>query len=193
MNGVLGFFAEWGRAIISLSSLGTLGVALQFYRVWRAGRTSDEAQRQSALKLDQDGDGAIRDHYATELTALREQIIKSGNAHAEREQLSAARHREQLTAADERFRIAMEAADGREAECQRQVRGLREEVQALSEEIIGLRHQLGQSSRSAIILAATAPSLPIREAADRAADAIGAVHDGIAAIPHHERSANDGD
>jgi len=187
MNEIASFFAEWGRAIISVSSLGTFAFAARFYFQWRANNRADAQVEQNGDKIKLDGDKAIRDHYATELTALREQIVKSGDAHAERERLSAERHREQLTAADQRFQIAMDAADGREAECQAQVRVLRGEIQALSEEVIGLRHQLGQSSRSAIILAASSPSLPIREAADRAADAIGAVADGIAAIPHHER------
>jgi chromosome segregation ATPase len=176
--GVSGWIAEnWLRVVLAVTSSATLGVAVQFYRIWRSARSADR-------KLDVDEADGIRDHYAAELAALRAQIVTSGTAHAERAREAEERYRAGLRAADERHDAAMRAADEREAQCQENVRELRSEVRHLSDEIIGLRRQLGQSSKSAIVLATHAPTETIKASAERAATAL----DELEARAHeHER------
>lgn len=159
---------NWLRVILALTSTSTTAIALRFYTVWRKGKSDD-------AKLEQDGDAKIRDHYAAELAALREQIIKSGEQHAQRATQAAERYEAMLRAADERHAAAMIAADEREAACHGEVRQLREEVRVMADEIIGLRRQLGQAAKSAIVLATHAPGVGLVEAADRAADALDAL------------------
>lgn len=159
---------NWLRLILALTSTSTTAIALRFYTVWRKGKSDD-------AKLEQEGDAGIRDHYARELTQLREQVVKSGEAHAARAAVQTERYEAMLRAADDRFAAAMEASGEREAKCHAEVRLLREEMSKMSEEIIGLRRQIGQTGRSAIILATHAPSETIQHSAERAADAIEAL------------------
>jgi hypothetical protein len=153
---------------VAFTSTGTLGFAGAAYRTWRNGRSTDR-------KVDVDEADGIRDHWAAELAALRTQIIQSGERHAEREARSQERYEAGLAAANARHDAAMDAADEREAACQAQVRELRLEVRDLSAEIIGLRRQLGQSARSAIVIATHAVSEDIQHSADRAAAALDAL------------------
>lgn len=159
------FGENWARVIVALTSTGTLTLALKFYMAWTKNRSDEK-------KIDLDGDAKIREHWAAELAALRDQISKSGEAHAQRAAAAEDRYRNGLKAADERHEAAMKAADEREAACHAEVQGLREQVRELSDEIVGLRRQLGQAARSAIVIATHAPSDTIVEAADRAADAL---------------------
>jgi len=142
-------------------SAGTFTVALSGYRIWRKGKTDDLKVASDTLKIEADVADRLSAHYATELASLREQIITSGNAHADRQER-----------ADRRYTASMHAADERERECQAQVSTLRDEVRKLSEEVFGLRRQLSQNSRSAIILAGQVPTDDIAAAAERAAMAL---------------------
>jgi len=167
MSSEMSWIAEnWARLVVAASSLGTLRFAQMAYGIYRKGRSED-------LKTEADGDTNLRDHYAKELQSLRDQITRSGEQHAERAEAMASRHRAAMIAADERFDRAMSAADAREAACQAEVRELRKDVSRLSEELIGLRRILAQTSRSAIVLAGQVPTETIETAAGRAADAIG--------------------
>lgn len=188
MNGAteLSWLGEnWARIIVSLTSIVSASTIVAGYRVWRNGKSAD-------LKVETDGDGQLRIHYAAELQSIRDQLTKSSAAHVQRAADAEARHREAMIAADERFNRAMLASDEREAACQAEVRLLRDEVRKLSEEIFGLRKNMGQSGRSAIVLAAQVPSLDIQTAADRAADALTDHDERLHALPHHEGTSTNG-
>lgn len=156
MQPEIGWIAEnWSRVIVSITSTATAGFAAQAYRVWRRGKSDD-------LQIGTTRETALRDHYATELASLRNQIIKSGEAS----------HNRQM-AADDRYNQAMKASDEREAACLQRVDSLMARVDELQEIVAGFRDNLRQTERSAIILATHAPSIPIQEAAGRAAVALG--------------------
>lgn len=178
-NDVSWLAENWARIIVAATSTGTLGFAGAFYRTWRKGRTDD-------LKTDTDADGKLRDHYAAELQSLRDQIRASGEADAKRAVQAEERHRKAMEAADDRFNRAMTASDEREAASQAEIRLLREEVRKLSEEIFGLRKNVGQAGRSAILLATHSPSADIVDVADRAATALGEHEERLRALPHSE-------
>lgn len=170
---------NWARVTVSLTSAGTMGFAGAFYNSWRKGKSDD-------LKTEVDGDTKLRDHYTTELQSIRDQLTKSSEAHVKRAVEAEERHRLAMTAADERFNRAMAAADEREAACQGEVKLLREEVRKLSDEILGLRKNVGQAGRSAILLASHSPGSNIIEAADRAATALTEHEERLQSIPHAE-------
>lgn len=152
--------------LTTLFSAGTFAIAANAYRTWRRGKTDDLKIEADTLKIEADVADRLSAHYATELASLRDQIIKSGEAHQDRQER-----------ADRRYTASMEAADQRERECQEQVGTLRKEIQKLSDEVFGLRRQLSQTSRSAIILAGHVPTDNIAEAAERAALALDSVED----------------
>lgn len=171
----------WGTIpswIAAIFSAGSFGVVASGVNTWRKNSTL-------AKKVADEGDAGIRDHYSEELKALRQQILESGRLHAERAAEAERRYREGLRAADERHDAAMSAADERERACQGEVRELRREILKLSDEVIGLRRQLGQVGTSAVILATHAPSELVQEAAARAVEALDKLD--------HDRSRHDGD
>jgi hypothetical protein len=145
--------------IATAGSLASGGIATRLYIAWRNGNISEK-------QIDVDADDKLSSHYATELAALRAQIVASGEAHARRQ-----------TLADERYDAGMKAADAREAHCQEQVATLRAEVLSLSDQVVGLRRLLGQTSASAVILATHAPSADVQDAAHRAAEHITELED----------------
>lgn len=162
----------------------TNGIGLKFYIAWQKGKTDTANVALAQDKLDLEGDKAIRDHYADELKSLREQIQKSGDGHAMRYAAAEERHQLAMQKADERFNAAQAAADERERGCEAKVAALRATVAALTEEVQGLRALMGQTGRSAIVLATNRPSLQVQEAADRAATALGNLDEGLRTIPH---------
>ncbi len=165
-QGDVAWMAEnWARVVVAASTTATTGVAVQFYRTWRKGRSED-------LKTETDGESVLRTHFTAELASIRTQLTASGAAHAERAAAAETRYRTGLRAADERFDVAMKAADEREARCQAELHQVRDEVRALTDELRGMRGQLMHTSRAAIVLATHAPSIPVQEAAERAADAL---------------------
>lgn len=169
---------NWLRIIMAVGSVVTSGGVLKLAQLYYQNKNA-------ALKLVLDTDTAndlaadkLRTHYAGELEALRSQITKQGDAHAERQRK-----------ADERYDAGMKAADEREEHCQKQVSALRVAVAELTKEVLGLRAIIAQTGRSAIVLAANSPSLPIQESAERAATALGEADERLRNLPHTETPA----
>lgn len=166
---------NWLRIIMAIGSIVTSGGVLKLAQLYYSNKNA-------ALKLTLDTDIAdnaaadlLSKHYATELEAMRLQITRQGEAHADRQRK-----------ADERYDAGMKAADEREAHCQAQVAELRLAYAELTKEVLGLRAIIAQTGRSAIVLAANAPSIPIQESADRAATALGEADERLRKLPHAE-------
>lgn len=178
---------NWLRIIIALGSIITSTGTLGIYRVYRNAKSAD-------LKLELEGENNLNSHYATELASLREQLVKTGENARLRANEAEDRHNRALAAAEERHVLAMAAAEERfniamRAAAEREIQ-LRDEIRKLSEEMHGLRGNLGQTGRSALYLASQAtqpPSETILAAADRAVAAFTDHEDRLASIPHHER------
>lgn len=169
---------NWLRVIMAIGSIVTSGGVLKMAQLYYQNKNA-------ALKLVLETDSAadvaadkLSAHYATELEALRTQITRQGEAHADRQRK-----------ADERYDAGMKAADEREAHCQEQVATLRAAVADLTKEVLGLRSIIAQTGRSAIVLAAHSPSMEIQEAADRAATALGEADQRLNNLPHAQEPA----
>lgn len=170
---------NWLRLSIALSSFVTSGAALKFLHIYLQNRTANKT-------LDLNAEDTLNKHYAAELAALREQVVKTGDSARARAEAAEKRHMEAQIASDERFDRAMKASAEREQACEDRVSELRDEVRTLSDEIAGLRKNVGQSGRAAIVLASQVPSLTIQEAADRAATALGDADERLHSLPHSE-------
>ena len=81
-------------------------------------------------KLQNESQGLIGQHMGVELASLRDQIIKIGEHHLERER-----------EIDDRWRQLLAESEARHAECQRQREELGQKVGALSEELTGTKRQ----------------------------------------------------
>lgn len=176
------FEENWLRVIMAITGVLTSGGVLKLAQLYYSNKNA-------ALKLGLDTDIAdnvaadlLSKHYATELEALRTQVTRQGEAHADRQRRADERYDAGMKAADER----MKAADEREEHCQEQVSALRKAVAELTKEVLGLRAIIAQTGRSAIVLAANAPSLPIQESAERAATALGEADQRLRNLPHTE-------
>jgi len=179
MSEALAWVEPMLRPIIALGTMVTSGGVIALY-------SANRKSKAELLALANTAEDKLNTHYATELKSLREQLVTTGNNARDRAAAAETRHMEAQAAADERFNRAMAAADERERACEERVRELRDEVRLVSEEMIGLRRNVGQSARSAIVLAANSPSIPIQESADRAATALGEADDRLRNLPHAE-------
>lgn len=108
-----GTLAQW---ITSAGIVALIGILLRNQQINR--------------KLTYDEGGNLRTHTGVELSSLREQIIKMGEHHLERER-----------EIDDRWRLLLKESEDRHAECQRQREELGEKVAKIGEELTGAKRQ----------------------------------------------------
>lgn len=108
-----GTLAQW---ITSAGIIALIGILLRNQQINR--------------KMTHDESGNLRTHTGVELGSLREQIIKMGEHHLERER-----------EIDDRWRLLLKESEDRHAECQRQREELGAKVSALGEELTGTKRQ----------------------------------------------------
>ena len=129
---VLGTVPGW---ITAGSTVTAAGIAL---KAWLA-----------RVKLSQENEDGIRDHYAKELAALRGQILLLQQS----SDLRAA-------AADKRYDDAIKAADLRHNQCQEEVERQRHKLTDMQEEIDALHRRISAQGHGVVALFEPAHDIP---------------------------------
>lgn len=127
----LGTLPGW---ITSVSVVGMLGIMVRGYL--GKGRLAIDAKQVNVT-----AEGKLREHYANELGSLREQIIKMGQHHLDRER-----------EIDERWRKLLQESEQRHEECVAQREQLAKEVREVKERQLAQVRQFTAYQRSIIDL-----------------------------------------
>ncbi|MES2902695.1 MAG: hypothetical protein V4696_00775 [Pseudomonadota bacterium] len=131
----------------------TVTLLIAFMRMGILGRKVD-VEALATKNLDAEN---IRDHYAKEVAALREALIRQST-----------KFREDLAAMETRYRELLDHSDHQHRECLEDRDKLRGEVGVLRNEIDGLVRVIAQASIDRVIMLGDAVPEHIKEAAERA-------------------------
>lgn len=148
---ILGTIPGW---IMAFATSGILGLLLR-HKI-QAGRLALDGER-----LAMDGDVNIRDHYAKEVAALREQLNNQSR-----------KFREDLQALDDRWRNLLKESEDRHEECLKDRDALRGRVNTLEDELRGLIRVITQASIDRVLMLGTELPDDIRAAAERVEEII---------------------
>lgn len=120
-----------------------------------------------ATKVKIEDEENIRDHYASEVAALRSALQAASAARNEREREIDRRNTEALETAERRYKAALEHAEEKHEQCKKERDELRDDGRGVRDIVAGLIRIITQASASRAILLSSDSSDYIRDAAQR--------------------------